>query len=530
MRVLLVGGGAVTKERLEAALAVTASHPVVTRIRSGRGALSAVEDGMYDAVVATDGLVGDLDAAELVCRVRGGRNGSIPFVFVSGSTATDAIDDAIDRGADRCLLRGYSPAWYRTLANAVVSTVENRWTRARLERTTDDLQQIYDTVPTMITRKDTQNRLLRVNNAVTEYLDRPREEIEGATAWELFPDHGEEFYEVDRRVIESGAAVRGDVCRLSTPSGRERWMKTDAIPYRGDDGEIEGVLVVSEDITRVKARERQLERQNERLDRFTSVVSHDLRNPLNVAMGRVELARRECDSDHLVTAEAAHARMYTLIRNLLQLAREGTPVAEPEPVGLCGLVDACWAGVETGDADLRNEASRWIEGDADRLQQVFENLFRNSVEHSSTGSRTESDDAVEHGPTGSRSDPHGNSVEHGSTSNRAKPGDSVEHGSTGSHAQPDDAIGRGGDAVTITVGEFNDGIYVADNGSGIPVDEREAVFETGYSGSEGGTGFGLSIVAEIVEAHGWGIRVTDGADGGARFEITGVEFVGPEAR
>jgi PAS domain S-box-containing protein len=411
-------------------------------------------------------LAGELDGLELLRRVREERDDEIPFVFVSDTTDTAVIDDAIDLGADRCLPRTEeSAAWYRMLAEAVVSTVENHRTRARLERTTDDLRQIYDTVPVMITRKDTENRLLRVNDAVTEYLGRPREEIEGKTAWELFPEQGDEFYEMDRRVLDSGEAIRGEVGRLSTPSGRERWMKTDAIPYRNAEGETAGVLVVSEDITELKSRERELARQNERLERFTSVVSHDLLNPLNVATGRLELAREECDSDHLAAVETAHERMATLIHNLLRLAREGEPVSERTTIDLFRLVDTCWATVETGDAELRNEASRRIKGDESRLRQVFENLFRNSVEHGGTG-------------------------------------------------------------VTVTVGDSDAGIYVEDDGAGIPVDEREVVFETGYSGSAEGTGFGLSIVAEIVEAHGWTIRVTDGAGGGARFEITGVEFVG----
>ena len=51
------------------------------------------------------------------------------------------------------------------------------------------------------------------------------------------------------------------------------------------------------------------------------------------------------------------------------------------------------------------------------------------------------------------------------------------------------------------------------------------MFEPGYSEDEEGTGFGLAIVQQIVEAHDWRIRVTDGEDGGARFEITDVVFV-----
>jgi signal transduction histidine kinase len=49
------------------------------------------------------------------------------------------------------------------------------------------------------------------------------------------------------------------------------------------------------------------------------------------------------------------------------------------------------------------------------------------------------------------------------------------------------------------------------------------VFETGFSTAEDGTGFGLAIVGEIADAHGWSVSVTEGHEGGARFEITGVE-------
>lgn len=65
-------------------------------------------------------------------------------------------------------------------------------------------------------------------------------------------------------------------------------------------------------------------------------------------------------------------------------------------------------------------------------------------------------------------------------------------------------------------------LYVED-GPGIDPTNRESVFKSGHSTTESGTGFGLGIVNEVVEAHGWDIRVTEGDGGGARFEITGVE-------
>jgi signal transduction histidine kinase len=50
------------------------------------------------------------------------------------------------------------------------------------------------------------------------------------------------------------------------------------------------------------------------------------------------------------------------------------------------------------------------------------------------------------------------------------------------------------------------------------------VFEAGYSTNEDGTGFGLRIVEQVANAHGWEVAITESEQGGARFEITGVEF------
>jgi len=80
--------------------------------------------------------------------------------------------------------------------------------------------------------------------------------------------------------------------------------------------------------------------------------------------------------------------------------------------------------------------------------------------------------------------------------------------------------------VTVRLESLPDsaGFAVEDDGPGIPEAQREEVFETGFTTSDDGTGFGLSIVAEIAAAHGWTVSVTDGRDGGARFEFEGVEF------
>lgn len=209
------------------------------------------------------------------------------------------------------------------------------------------------------------------------------------------------------------------------------------------------------------ATQRSLEQKNERLNEFASIVSHDLRNPLNVATGRLELAAGECDSEHLEDAGRALTRMEDLIEDLLTLARQGEAISETETVSLQSLVDMSWSNVDVGKARLVNETALTVEADPDRLRQLFENLFRNAVDHA-------------------------------------------------------------GEDVTVTIGDHETGFFVEDDGPGIDAQRREAVFRSGYSTKEHGTGFGLSIVREIVDAHGWRIRATEGQDGGTRFEIAGV--------
>lgn len=81
--------------------------------------------------------------------------------------------------------------------------------------------------------------------------------------------------------------------------------------------------------------------------------------------------------------------------------------------------------------------------------------------------------------------------------------------------------------MTVTAGAVGGGFYLDDDGAGIPGTGREAVFESGYSTTADGTGFGRVIVADMIEAHGWEVRVVDGDAGGARFGLTGI---GPPQR
>jgi signal transduction histidine kinase len=82
------------------------------------------------------------------------------------------------------------------------------------------------------------------------------------------------------------------------------------------------------------------------------------------------------------------------------------------------------------------------------------------------------------------------------------------------------SVEHGGSTVTVTMGSLpgESGFYIEDDGPGVPPDDRTDVFENGYTTEENGTGFGLSIVQTIFEAHGWNVSLTEGTEGGARIE------------
>ena len=225
-----------------------------------------------------------------------------------------------------------------------------------------------------------------------------------------------------------------------------------------------------------RAAVREAERQSDRLEEFASVVSHDLRNPLSVARGRLEAAFTTGDAEHLQEVDAALSRMDELIEETLSVARSGTQVEDTYEVPLVELASDAWTVVETREATYEVVGNRTLQVDPLRAKQLFENCFRNAVEHGST----------------SRSEPAGSE-------------DAIEHG-------------RGD--VHIRVGPCDGGFFVADDGPGIPEDERDDVLEQGYSTAEEGSGLGLAIVRAIADAHGWRVAVTESEAGGARFEFT----------
>ncbi|PSP54811.1 histidine kinase [Halobacteriales archaeon QS_1_67_19] len=207
-------------------------------------------------------------------------------------------------------------------------------------------------------------------------------------------------------------------------------------------------------------REAQLDQKNDRLGSFASMLAHELRNP--VAIGQIYSRQLpdEADAEAVEYVTDAFDRIEDMVDILLILTRGREAVSEYTPVNLADEAHRVWDTMEAPDAALNVELGRTIQADETYVRHLFRNLLENAVEH-------------------------------------------------------------GGEDVTIRVGNLNDGFYVADDGVGIPPEERDAIFDEGYTttADSGGSGLGLAFVQKLAEVYGWDITVAESKDGGAQFEF-----------
>ena len=336
-----------------------------------------------------------------------------------------------------------------------------------LEQTKEWYRALLDGAPDAVFVADAESGEIReTNRAATRLLDQPREEIVGRHQTDLHPpDRVDDYAALFEEHVTSGAGRDETIGNqvdiyVADASGAEIPVEINARTV-----EVDGEQYIQgyfRDITDRKERERELKRRNDRLDEFATVASHDLRNPLHTLSTSLELL--ETDDDELLDrCRRSVDRMEHLLDDLSTLARHGETATDPGPIAVEEIARACATTTLPSDVTVSIETDATVIAEAGRLKQLFENLFANAV----------------------------------------------------THGQAD---------VSITVGDTDDGFYVEDDGRGVPQAERENIFDIGYSTRTDGTGFGLSIVKQVVETNDWEIRVTDSDAGGARFEITAVDF------
>jgi PAS domain S-box-containing protein len=313
----------------------------------------------------------------------------------------------------------------------------------------------------------------------------------------LHPDDTQRILGLKQRLMETGESF-GAEQRFLRKDGLEVWVNSHAAPVRNAHGAIERAVAVVIDITdrkRAESEREQLLRQekaaraeaqaaNQSKDEFLTVVSHELRSPLNSILGYARLLRTR-PADPLQVKQTVeiierNGRMQLqLIEDLLDTARiiSGKLKLEVQPVGLVGVVTAALEAVRPAAqaksidivADIDPLAGR-ITGDAGRLQQVVWNLLSNAIKFTPRSGRVELQM------------------------------ESVDH------------------QIRITVNDTGKGI----ESEFLPfVFDRFRQSDSSSARRFGGLGLGLSLVKQLVELHGGTVEAaSDGPGCGATFTVT----------
>jgi PAS domain S-box-containing protein len=390
------------------------------------------------------------------------RHPTLPFLLFTGEGSERVAADAISAGVTDYVQKQTGTEQYQLLANRIEKAVSKQRAERRIERLQRRVRKLIQHSTDVITVLGPDGTIAFQSPSVERILGFEPSEMVGENAFDfVHPDDQMDVVEAFDRGIEQPDELVEVEWRARTADGDWCWLHSVGT-NRLDDPDVNGFVVNHRDVTDVRERKRQLERQNERLERFASVVSHDIRGPLDRARGWVEVALEDDDPEALERSLLAHDRMESIVDDTLTLAREGAVVEQPIPVAVDVVAREAWQSVDAPAASLEIESDAVLEADEDRLRRLFENLFRNAVEH-------------------------------------------------------------GGDGVTIRVSISEDALIVTDDGGGVDPAQRNEVFEFGHTTADDGTGFGLSIVREIAIAHGWSVNLTESDDGGARFEFRGVE-------
>jgi len=412
-----------------------------------------------DAVVSDYDMPG-MDGLEFLATVRE-RRSELPFILFTGRGSEEIASEAISKGVTDYLQKGGESSKYSVLANRLKNAVDRYWAVDNLRRSENRFSRLVENSTDVITIINESAQFEYVSPSATDILGYKPHELVGEPIFNYaHPDDRQDAMEKFFAAIEDPDRQPTVRFRFKHPDGR--WP---VIESRGrnllDDDIINGFVVNSRDITSLKERERELERQNRRLRNIKKTLSHDISNPINVARGAIELYRDTEDPSELDRLEHSLDRIERLVDNVLEFSEQDIEDIETETVSLKEIVSETWEVTDTEGGALHLHESKQLQADPRLVKQIFESLFDNAINHN---------------------DP----------------------------------------PVNITVGTTDRGFYVEDDGEGI--EDADDIFEAGYTTAADRAGFGLAIAEQAVLSHGWEVTVAESETGGARFEICGVSF------
>ncbi|MBI2078574.1 MAG: PAS domain-containing sensor histidine kinase [Euryarchaeota archaeon] len=279
-----------------------------------------------------------------------------------------------------------------------------------LRKQQNEQQVIFNSAPALIFYKDTENRILRLNELGARAMGRPIAELEGKSCYDVMPhDVAKRLHDDDLEVVRSGQPKLGIVESHPDASGVDHWVRTDKVPYRDETGKVVGVVVFSQDITEQKKAEEDLKAAYRKLEelvkfrtQFLNTTAHELRTPLTPIILQSHLLRDALS--HLSDPQQRKGfeildrnirRLDSLVRDVLDAARLQSGrlplrVAELDMARVVGdAVETVAPQAEQQHITLESRSERplLVAGDPVRLGQVLTNLLANALKFTPEGGK-----------------------------------------------------------------------------------------------------------------------------------------------
>ncbi len=297
-----------------------------------------------------------------------------------------------------------------------------------LSRTRDYLEAVVKNSPDMIITTDRKTNIVKFNPGAEAMLGYAKEEVIGASVERLYPNSSERR-ELMKEVNKFGSVINY-ATKLITKSGDLLDISLSLSQLKDKEGEVIGTVGISKDITEQKRLEDELKHSNiqlaqkieevKKIDKmksdFLSIVSHELRTPLTSIIGFSKMILRRFEKnimpliqdsgqkvlnsaekikENLGIVVSEGNRLSRLINNLLDLAKIEAGKIEWN-ITRCSLEDICRSAVNSVQSladekglTLKVEAEDHLpktNADHDRLIQVVTNLLSNAIKFTDEGS------------------------------------------------------------------------------------------------------------------------------------------------
>ena len=294
---------------------------------------------------------------------------------------------------------------------AVIEDISTRKaTEAALAESQQRLQLLIDHAPAALAMFDRELRYLAASRRWIEDYGLGGWTLLGVSHYAIFPEIGAAWKAVHARAL-AGEVISADDDRFERADGNVRWLRWEVRPWHDAGGAIGGIVIFTEDTTRlvearrvvdelnaglerrVAERTAELAAANAELDAFAYAVSHDLRAPLRAMSGFAQALRE--DTGDALNADArvdlreisaASQRMGDLIDGILALSRTTRGEVERTPVDVSAMAARVLRELGTRDPQRRVDCSvepgLSAQGDARMLESALGNLLDNAWKYS----------------------------------------------------------------------------------------------------------------------------------------------------